>query len=63
MDSVPLIRLRSVDFPAPFGPTIPNASPLLTSKEMPSATTTRPNLLLRSDTFKSCALTITFLDD
>jgi hypothetical protein len=40
--SRPVIRLKSEDLPAPFGPMMPSASPSCTSREMSSATTTAP---------------------
>src|SRR5919202_990726 len=41
----PLTTLSRVDLPAPFGPTMPNASPGATAKVTSSSTASRPNRL------------------
>ena len=40
--ATPAIRLKSEDFPAPFGPMMPSAAPSSISRSIPSATTTEP---------------------
>src|SRR6266571_6394176 len=44
-ETPPIMRMVDV-FPAPFGPRKPNASPLATSKSMPSTAVRSPNLLV-----------------
>ncbi len=44
---LPAIRLNKVDFPAPFGPMMPTASPAATLKSMPSAALSEPKDLER----------------
>src|SRR6185295_2271405 len=41
--SSPVMRLNSVDFPAPFGPIMPSASPRATSSATPSTAFSEPN--------------------
>src|SRR5262249_29462742 len=56
---LPVIRLKSVDLPAPLGPMIPTASPAVTAKSMPSAALTEPKDLERrrvSSSIVSCKL-------
>src|ERR1700737_4783560 len=43
--SIPVMRLNSVDLPAPFGPMKPSASPDASRRSMRSATTMAPNAL------------------
>jgi hypothetical protein len=40
---LPVMRLNSVDLPAPFGPMMPSAAPSPTAKEIPSANVSAPN--------------------
>src|SRR5712692_7446886 len=44
-ETPPIMRMVDV-LPAPFGPRKPNASPLATSKSMPSTASRSPNLLV-----------------
>ena len=46
--NTPVIKLKSVVLPAPFGPITPNTSPCLTPKDMPVRAATPPKLLLTS---------------
>ena len=46
--NTPVIKLKSVVLPAPFGPITPNTSPCLTPKDTPVRAATPPKLLLTS---------------
>src|SRR5215204_4349598 len=56
----PLIR---VVFPAPFGPTKPNTSPLPTERSAPPNASTRPYLLVNPETSMEFTLCHPFLRD
>ena len=55
----PLIRLKTVDFPAPFGPIRPRSSPALRLKLRPPTASTPPKRLLKSMTSSSAVIPAT----
>src|SRR5262249_4616905 len=50
--SSPVMRLNSVDLPAPFGPMMPSASPAATSRLTPSTALSEPNDRVRFSSFR-----------
>src|SRR5687767_8783990 len=58
----PVIRLKSVDFPAPFGPMTASASPSATDSVMPSATLSAPYDLSTRSSSSNAILRLQRLD-
>src|SRR5690348_16019880 len=54
--SAPASTLSSVVLPAPFGPTMPTASPACTPKSTPSRTTSAPNRLWTPTAARICSI-------